>query len=79
MHTAFNVLTVLQYAVEVLKVKHVIVCGHYNCGGVKSASDCGLLNKWLHHAPPQETSIGLTGTALIRLPTTKLVGADWWR
>ena len=51
-HTDFNVLSVLQYAVEVLKVKHVIVCGHYNCGGVKNAMsrrDFGLLNKWLRH------------------------------
>ena len=51
-HTDFNILSVLQYAVEVLKVKHVIVCGHYNCGGVKNAMkhhDFGLINKWLRH------------------------------
>jgi carbonic anhydrase len=51
-HTDFNMLSVLQYAVEVLKVKHVIVCGHYNCGGVKNAmkrNDFGLINKWLRH------------------------------
>jgi len=49
-HTDFNMLSVLQYAVEVLKVKHVIVCGHYRCGGVKNAmghEDLGLINKWL--------------------------------
>jgi carbonic anhydrase len=49
-HTDFNMLSVLQYALEVLKVKHVIVCGHYRCGGVKNAmsrSDLGLINKWL--------------------------------
>lgn len=49
-HTDFNMLSVLQYAVEVLKVKHVIVCGHYGCGGVKNAmgrQDLGLINKWL--------------------------------
>ncbi len=51
-HTDFNMLSVLQYAVEVLKVKHVIVCGHYRCGGVRHAMgnrDLGLINKWLRH------------------------------
>ena len=51
-HTDLNMLSVLQYAVEVLRVKHVIVCGHYNCGGVKNAmgnKDLGLINKWLRH------------------------------
>jgi carbonic anhydrase len=45
-------LSVLQYAVEVLKVKHVIVCGHYNCGGVKAAmthQSLGIINKWLRN------------------------------
>ena len=51
-HTDFNMLSVLQYAVEVLHVKHVIVCGHYNCSGVRNAmtrGDFGLINKWLRH------------------------------
>lgn len=51
-HTDMNLLSVLQYAVEVLRVKHVIVCGHYNCGGVKAAMDhhdYGLINKWLRN------------------------------
>jgi carbonic anhydrase len=52
--TDFNSLSVVQFAVEVLKVKHVIVCGHYNCGGVKAAlarqrADLTLVNKWLMH------------------------------
>lgn len=51
-HTDLNMLSVLQYAVEVLRVKHVVVCGHYNCGGVKNAmtrKNFGLINKWLRH------------------------------
>jgi carbonic anhydrase len=49
-HTDFNLLSVLSFAVEYLKVKHVIVCGHYGCGGVKAAlsSHCyGVLDEWL--------------------------------
>ena len=52
LHTDFNVLSVLQYGVEVLGVKHIIVCGHYNCGGVMNAMshrDFGLINKWLRN------------------------------
>lgn len=50
--TDLNVLSVINYAVEHLKVKHVIVCGHYNCGGVKAAMqprDMGILNPWLRN------------------------------
>lgn len=48
--TDLNLLSVLEYAVNVLEVEHVIVCGHYGCGGVKAAMDnktVGLINKWL--------------------------------
>ena len=51
-HTDLNCLSVIQYAVDVLKVEHVIVCGHYGCGGVRAAyfkSSLGLINNWLRH------------------------------
>ena len=49
-HTDLNCMSVLQFAVEVLKVKHVIVCGHYGCGGVKASlgnAPAGLVDNWL--------------------------------
>ena len=51
-HTDFNCLTVLQYAVDVLKVKHIIVVGHYGCGGIKASmenEEHGLIDNWLRH------------------------------
>jgi carbonic anhydrase len=51
-HTDFNCLSVLQFAVDVLKVSHVIVCGHYGCGGVQAAMQnlqLGLIDNWLRH------------------------------
>jgi carbonic anhydrase len=51
-HTDLNLLSVLQYAVEVLEVDHIIVCGHYGCGGIEAAlgnKSFGLINKWLRN------------------------------
>ncbi len=52
-HTDLNCMSVLHFAVEILKVKHIIVCGHYSCGGIKAAltnNDHGLVvNKWLRN------------------------------
>ena len=51
-HTDFSMLSVVQFAVEILKVKHIIVCGHYNCGGIIAAmsrKNYGLINNWLRN------------------------------
>ncbi len=51
-HTDLNCLSVLQFAVEVLEVKHIIICGHYGCGGIKAAlenQEHGLIDNWLRH------------------------------
>jgi len=51
-HTDLNCLSVIQYAVDILKIKHIIICGHYGCGGIKAAmesDDHGLIDHWLRH------------------------------
>lgn len=51
-HTDFNLLSVMQYAVDVLQVEHVIVCGHYGCGGVEAAlanQQLGIIDNWLQN------------------------------
>ena len=68
-HTDMNCLSVLQYAVEILKVRHIIVCGHYGCGGVKAALESqphGLIDNWLRHIRDIHQR---RGSDLLRLPT----------
>ena len=51
-HSDLNCLSVIQFAVEVLKIKHIIVCGHYGCGGIKASMEDdyhGLIDNWLNH------------------------------
>ena len=67
-HSDLNCLSVIQFAVEVLKVRHIIVCGHYGCGGVKAAmedADLGQIDNWLCHV----RDVG-------RLNSEKLEGLD---
>lgn len=68
-HTDLNCLSVIQYSVEVLKIKHIIVCGHYGCGGIKTAMEAGkhgLIDNWLRHIKDVE-----------RFNSDKLKGLDY--
>jgi carbonic anhydrase len=70
-HTDLNCLSALQFAVEVLRVRHVIVCGHYGCGGVLAAlrdERLGLIDNWLRHVQDVRSK---HQTLLSRLPTEK--------
>ena len=76
-HTDLNCLSVLQYAVDVLRVEHVIVCGHYGCGGIAAAhraAPLGLIDNWLRHIQdtqerhrPELDALGEEARALDRL------------
>ena len=66
-HTDLNCLSVIQYAVDVLDVKHVIVCGHYGCGGVRAALEnrkFGLIDNWLRHVQDVRSRHAVTLTAI---------------
>jgi hypothetical protein len=78
-HTDLNLLSVLQYAVEVLKVKHVIVCGHYNCGGVNHAmtrDDLGLIENWLRYL---KDIYRIYQDQSSPLPILRPDGTGWWK
>jgi carbonic anhydrase len=72
-HTDLNCLSVLQFAIDVLKVKHVIVCGHYGCGGIRAAMENqthGLIDNWLRHVQDVERKYQ-DELALITDPTAR--------
>lgn len=67
-HTDLNCLSVIQFAVDVLKVKHIMVVGHYGCGGVRAALRCervGLADNWLRHVQDVHEK---HGSCIVRLP-----------
>src|SRR5678810_812371 len=83
-HTDLNCLSVTQFAVDILKVRHIIVCGHYGCSGVQAAlarDRLGLSDNWLRHVqdvrPKHEAVVERAGNAVsythLTLPTSDLV------
>ena len=77
-HTDLNALSVLEYAVGILKVEHIIICGHYGCGGIEAALDLkphGLLDSWLRHIKDVAVrhAIELDGYPDARLKAARLV------
>jgi carbonic anhydrase len=75
-HTDLNCLSVMQFAVDVLQIRHVVVCGHYGCGGVKAALEGerhGLIDNWLRHV---EDVRDLHAASLAKLPDDE---ARWAR
>ena len=66
-HSDLNCLSVLQFAIDVLRVRHVIVCGHYGCGGIRAALDKdkhGLIDNWLRHVQDVQQKYGAELNAL---------------
>lgn len=77
-HTDFNCLSVLEYAVDLLKIKHVIVCGHYGCGGVTAAMEehqLGLVDNWLRNIRDvyAKNSLELEGISDLKKRNNRLV------
>jgi len=76
-HADLNCLSVLQFAVDVLKIRHVIVCGHYGCGGVRAAYQnerMGLVDNWLRHVQDvaQKYAVALSGAGAVTEKVNRL-------